>query len=661
MLRLVSDLNKCLFHDSWEHSSVVTLLPRFIKLAILSSILVHSIYLRAQNFLNYLHTQLQVAPKPHRQTTLTVTITTGTHTNTTIIDTTTSTMHLTTMHTAFVAAAVCSVIYFAFSLYNARSFFRRLQKEGIPMPPHHPILGHLGLMLSIMISLPRDVMPTVVLADQVRRRYPHLDKAFYLDMWPFTGPMLMVISPDLMRQATQGEHSLPKVAFLKNYIKPLSGGHDLVSMEGNEWKHWRDVFRPAFSRAAELVPNIVENICVFRDQLVGRARGGHNSVFQLHQSALMLAMDMTGKAIWNHNMNSQRSYNDMADAIVSQLRWLLVDGFMPFASLNFIRPLVHKYNGFRMERYIAGVQRRQETSNNDDDCVISRAVSKVAARKTEKASENPYRQLGGKKHFDQVIKSQMRFLLLAGYDTTGSTITYVLHMLSQYPEVLARVREEHNEVLGADVSRAAQQLKENPHMVNRVPYTTAVIKETLRLYPPTSTLRNGKPDFCLYDREEPGSTTRYPTEGCIVFGNHHGLHHNPRYWKEPDAFVPERFLVSPNDPSGLHPLPDAWRPFEKGPRACMGSELAMVEIKAVIMLVAREFDFTPSYQEWEAAQAKSAKGDSKIGLGVLLPGGAPKHVNGDRVYQTTGGGGSHPADGYPCRVRFAPGVKECSS
>ncbi|KAI8235520.1 hypothetical protein K4K55_004229 [Colletotrichum sp. SAR 10_96] len=412
-----------------------------------------------------------------------------------------------------------------------------------------------------------------------------------------------------MRQATQGEHSLPKVAFLKNYIKPLSGGHDLVSMEGDEWRRWRDVFRPAFSRATELVPNIVETICVFRDQLVGRAKG-NSGLFQLHHSALNLAMDMSGKALWNHDMNTQRSYNDMADAIVSQLRWLLVEGFMPFASLNFIRPLVHKYNGFRMERYIAGVQHRQKTNKDDDDCVISRAISKVRARHTDKKlSTDPFRQLGGEAHFNKVIKSQMRFLLLAGYDTTGSTITYVLHILSQYPEVLARVRQEHDEVLGSNVSRAAQQLKENPHLVNRVPYTTAVIKETLRIY-----------------------------------------------WKEPDTFLPERFLTAPGDPSGLHPLQDAWRPFEKGPRACMGSELAVVEIKAVIMLVAREFDFTPAYQEWEASQSKQAVGENKIGLGVLLPGSAPKHVNGDRVYQTTGGGGSHPADGYPCRVRFAPGV-----
>ncbi|OHX00281.1 cytochrome p450 [Colletotrichum incanum] len=564
-------------------------------------------------------------------------------------------MYLTTVQKAFIAAAISGIIYFAFSLYKARSFFRRLQKDGKPMPPHHPILGHLGLMLSIMTNLPRDVMPTVVLADQVRRQYKHLDKAFYLDMWPFTGPILMVISPDLMRQATQTDNSLPKAAFLKNYIKPLSGGHDLVSMEGEEWKRWRDVFRPAFGHVTELVPNIVENICIFREQLAIHANE-KNDVFQLHGLALMLAMDMSGKAIWNHNMNSQTSYNDMADAIISQLRWLLVDGFMPFSSLNFIRPLVHKYNGFRIERYISGFLQRQKANKDSGDCVMRRAVSRAAERMADKeASEDQYRGLGGQTHFNNVIKSQMRFLLLAGYDTTGSTISYVLHMLSQHPDILARIREEHNQVLGPNVSRAAQQLKVNPQLINRVPYTTAVIKETLRLYPPTSTLRNGRPGFFLCDRGDAGSTTKLPTDGCIVFGNHHGLHHNPRYWKEPDSFIPERFLVRPNDPTGLHPLQDAWRPFEKGPRACMGSELAMAEIKAVVMLVAREFDFTPAYNEWEAVQKKASKVDTKIGLGVLLPAGAPKHVNGDRVYQTTGGGGSHPADGYPCRVNFATG------
>lgn len=465
---------------------------------------------------------------------------------------------------ALLTALVVSFVYFAICLYQARKFFRRLQNDGMPMPPHHPIFGHLGLMLSIMLTLPRDVMPTVALADQVRLRHPHLDRAFYLYMWPFTGPALVVISPSLLRQATQGENALPKVAFLKNYMKPLSGGHDLVSMEGEEWRRWRDVFRPAFTRATDLLPGIVDNIRVFRDQLSKKAKdGAQGDVFQLHHLALNLAMDMSGKVIWSHDMKCQTSYNDMANAMVSQLGWLLVEGFMPLASLNLIRPLVHKYNEFRMERYLDGVQREMQTRKGEESCVINRAytrtVSSLSIHSSAKNADS-FQQFGGRKHFDSVMRSQMRFLLLAGYDTTGATVTYVLHMLSKHPKVHLRVREEHCRVLGADVSRAAQKLKDNPQLVNRVPYTTAVIKETLRMYPPTSTLRNGKQGVYLIDDEDGKSITRLPTERCMVIGNHHGLHHNPRYWKDPEEFRPERFLVSSTDPSGLHPLPDSWRP-----------------------------------------------------------------------------------------------------
>lgn len=224
-------------------------------------------------------------------------------------------------------------------------------------------------------------------------------------------------------------------------------------------------------------------------------------------------------------------------------------------------------------------------------------------------------------------------------------------MLSKHPDVLSRVRQEHDEVLGSDPSHAPRLLTAEPHLINKIPYTTAVIKETMRLYPPTSTLRNGKTGFYLYDteRDASGKIIKYPTEGCIVFGNHHGLHHNPRYWKDPEIFNPERFLVTPGDASGLFPVQDAWRPFEKGSRVCMGQELAMVEIKAVCMLVVREFDFHHAYDEAGICQKTN-----KIGIGKLLPSVTPiRHIEGDRVYQTTGGGGSHPADGYPCRVKFA--------
>lgn len=553
-------------------STIITQVPCYAKLYIFYSIFFGSLFNQFQILTESFRCLIPTTYKPTRHFTVSATnITTDTTTRAFVKAMNGNMLTSEKWHWAVLTASIGSLIYFTISLYEARKFFRRLQKDGMPMPPHHPIFGHLGLMLSIMLKLPRDVMPTVALADQVRLRHPHLDRAFYLDMWPFTGPVLVILSPSLLRQATQGDNALPKVTFLKTYMKPLSGGHDLVSMEGEEWRRWRDVFRPAFTRATDLVPGIVDNIQIFRDQLAKRAEiDGEGGVFQLHHLALNLAMDMSGKVIWGHDMNSQTSYNDMADAIVSQLGWLLVEGFMPLARLNFIRPLIHKYNEFRMERYLDCIQREMQSRDCKESCVISRVIKRSIPPSSAHTHDStktgdPYRQFGGRKHFDRVMKSQMRFLLLAGYDTTGASITYVLHMLSKYPDVLARIRKEHCQLFGADTASAAQQLKDNPQLVNCVPYTAAVIKETLRMYPPTSTLRNGKQGVYLVDDEDVKSITQLPTEGCMIFGNHHGLHHNPRYWKDPEEFRPERFLVSSNDPSDLHPLPDAWRPVSYRP------------------------------------------------------------------------------------------------
>lgn len=78
-----------------------------------------------------------------------------------------------------------------------------------------------------------------------------------------------------------------------------------------------------------------------------------------------------------------------------------------------------------------------------------------------------------------------------GHDTTSSTICYVLHMLETHPEALARVTAEHNEVFGGDPSEAADLMRANPHLLNKLDYTLAVIKEVLRMYPVASSIRKG--------------------------------------------------------------------------------------------------------------------------------------------------------------------------
>ena len=72
-----------------------------------------------------------------------------------------------------------------------------------------------------------------------------------------------------------------------------------------------------------------------------------------------------------------------------------------------------------------------------------------------------------------------------------------------------------------------------------------------------------------------------PTNGYLVWAVSQPLHRDPEYWPQPDSFLPDRWLVPPGDP--LYPVKGAWRPFEYWPRNCNGHELAMLEIKVVMV------------------------------------------------------------------------------
>jgi cytochrome P450 len=195
---------------------------------------------------------------------------------------------------------------------------------------------------------------------------------------------------------------------------------------------------------------------------------------------------------------------------------------------------------------------------------------------------------------------------------------------------LEKLREEHDKVLGRDPSTAASQLAQNPRLVNDLPYTLAVIKEVLRLFPPAGTTRAGKPGVSVTD--DAGNSL--PTDDAILWILHVEMHHSPSYWVRPDEFLPERWLV----PSGheLHPQPGAWRPFELGPRNCIGQALVLIEFRVILACLVREFDIAPAYDE----------------LDERLPRKGLKLLRGERAYQIEKGA-AHPVDGYPCRVKCA--------
>ena len=228
--------------------------------------------------------------------------------------------------------------------------------------------------------------------------------------------------------------------------------------------------------------------------------------------------------------------------------------------------------------------------------------------------------------FKQFVMGQLKGLILAGHGTTANTMCFIYYLLSKYPKALQRVREEHDSVLGHDVSQTASIIQEKPHILNQLPYTLAIIKETLRLYPADSSPRSGSKDFVLRENGR-----LFPTEGCSVWTIAYAIQRDPLYWPDRDAFIPKRWLVPADDP--LHPVKGAWRPFEFGPRSCIGQELAMLELKLSLVMTIRNFDFEPRFEEWE--QKNGVKG--------------PRMVNGEAGYQTLDGT-PRPRNGFPCRV-----------
>lgn len=161
------------------------------------------------------------------------------------------------------------------------------------MPPHHPVFGQLQLLGEVMSKLPQDVHGHV-LPHQIKLKFPDLGPAFYIDTWPFGPQMLAVTAPDQAYQITQA-HSLPKFHALRDYMRPMTGGNDMIAMEGKEWRTWRNVFQPGFKSGhlMKLVPEMVNEMSIFCDILRDLAK--KQEIFLMDLVATKLTLDIIGR------------------------------------------------------------------------------------------------------------------------------------------------------------------------------------------------------------------------------------------------------------------------------------------------------------------------------------------------------------------------------
>jgi cytochrome P450 len=173
---------------------------------------------------------------------------------------------------------------------------------------------------------------------------------------------------------------------------------------------------------------------------------------------------------------------------------------------------------------------------------------------------------------DKLILSESMQLLVAGHETSSNALSWLLYLLSSRPDCLQKVRQEFDSVLGeAPLSYSD---------VAKFEFTTQVINEALRLYPPFWMIdRMAVADDRVGDVAIPSGTT------VIVYV--YGAHHAPRYWHGPENFDAERFTKTNEK---LH-TPFTYLPFGAGPRGCIGGNYAMLQILMILSAVLRKYDF----------------------------------------------------------------------
>ncbi|TIC99731.1 P450 monooxygenase AflN [Colletotrichum higginsianum] len=527
------------------------------------------------------------------------------------------------------------VVKFFVRLYQVRTKVRAVSKEhGVEMLPHSFLFGHLLVIGTMMAKQPPglsgQVMPLLLL-----QQHPDLCKkgVVYLDTWPIGPPMLAVFHPQIADQFTQAR-SLPKHPMMKEEFEPLTGNNDLVNMEGPTWKTWRAVFNPGFSarNILSLVPAMVEEALVMKESLERLADSGET--VPLEAGMMKATVDIIGRAVLGTRLHAQTTDSRLFGALQKQIALLTPDnGPANFLkSINPIRPLVMRYHNHVMKREILPHVERQlhenvhEQNSDGPKTVNSLAITSYvkevsAAAAAGSGSAEPKGTLDAQ--FADMAISQLKIFLLAGHDTTASTLCFAYYLFHRYPAILAKTRAEHDEVLGTDAALAASRIVENPALLNRLTYTNAVLKETLRLYPPVGTVRQGSADVFL---TQPETGERFPTDGWMLFAASQTMHRWDAFWPRPHEAVPERWLAREGDP--LYPPKSAFRPFELGPRNCIGQELAMVEMRLILALTARELNIVPQF----AADAPEVLGEKGF-----------QWMTGTQIT-------SHPKEGMPVKV-----------
>ncbi|CAK4157217.1 unnamed protein product [Aphanomyces euteiches] len=193
---------------------------------------------------------------------------------------------------------------------------------------------------------------------------------------------------------------------------------------------------------------------------------------------------------------------------------------------------------------------------------------------------------------EEALSHTVTFMLV-GHDTSSNTLSFVIGMLASHPDATAAIRAEYTKVVSKYGSLSSWEA------VSELQFTQAVIQETLRLNTVVFTIL---PRTTLAHDSVPmsdGSTVFIP-KGTIAHVNVGAMNRNPKYWANPEKFIPDRFLAgSPEwnadlDLRGGKPHTYHYLPFIAGSKSCIGQRFAVAELQVIVATLVSKYEFTPT-------------------------------------------------------------------
>lgn len=334
----------------------------------------------------------------------------------------------------------------------------------------------------------------------------------------------------------------------------VSGG-GLLSTEGEIWVKRRRQIQPAFRR--ECLERLVPVVAGCVERLLGEWQG--SASIPLGADMQRLTMSAMGRMLLSI---------EIPPAQAARIGEILRDGLMLLRRRNtspFVAPMwAPTPANRRLLRYRDELAAFVEPHIRAREAGASPASPDLLSALLEVRDPET-----GKRLTHEELAAETKTLFLAGFETTATALTWTLYLLARHPEVAERWRAEVDAVLGGRAPIFDD--------LARLPYTAAILLESMRLYPPVyAVARNSVVDDELGGYAIP--------RGTPVLISIYGVHRAAPWGADADRFRPERFL-------GEWPR-RAYMPFAAGRHLCIGNDFATVEMTVALALAAQRFRFS---------------------------------------------------------------------